>query len=163
MFVVTLVSSDVMLAVLDAILLVLVVMLELFEAISVVFVVTRPSNAVILEVFDVILFCKPVSAFVALVTSAVKLTLVEFILVVNPFSAFVALVISAVMLDVLDEIKVGNVAMVAELIPPTLFTVGADAVPPKSFANCNLPFVLASASGVADPPTTDVTNAVVAI
>ena len=73
--------------------------------------------------------------FVALVTSAVKLTLVEFILVVNPFSAFVALVISAVMLEVLDEIKVGKVAMVDELTPPILFTLGADAVPPKSFAS----------------------------
>ena len=137
-------------------------MLELLVAISLVFVVTFTSSVVILEVFEVILFCKAVSAFVALNVSLVKLAFVEFILEVKAFSAFVALVISAVMLDVLDEIKVGKVAIVEELIPPTLFTVGAAAVPPKSFVNCNLPFVLASASGVAEPPTIDVTNAVVA-
>jgi hypothetical protein len=32
--------------------------------------------------------------------------------------------------------------------PPTFATVGSEAVPPKSPANCNLPFVVASASAM---------------
>ena len=56
-------------------------------------------------------------------------------LVSKAFSAFVALVISAVILEVFAAIKVGSVDIVAELKPPTLFTVGAPAVPPKSFVN----------------------------
>ena len=67
------------------------------------------------------------------------------------------------MLAVCDAIEVGSVAIVDELTPPTLFTVGAAAVPPKSFVNCIFPLVVAFASGVADPPTTELTNAVVAI
>lgn len=69
----------------------------------------------------------------------------------------------AVIPAVLEAIEVGKLPIVDALIPPTLTTVGAAAVPPKSFVNCNLPFVLASASGVADPPTIEVTKAVVAI
>ena len=44
---------------------------------------------------------------------------------------------------------VGNVAIVAELTPPMLFTVGASAVPPKSFANLSFPFTVVVASGAA--------------
>jgi hypothetical protein len=36
---------------------------------------------------------------------------------------------------VLAAINVGKVEIVAELNPPTLFTVGAPALPPKSFVN----------------------------
>ncbi|MFN6388498.1 MAG: hypothetical protein ACK4X2_09250, partial [Bacteroidota bacterium] len=50
-----------------------------------------------------------------------------------------------------------------ELTPPTLFTVGASAEPPKSLANCNLPFTNAVASGVIEPVTCAATKAVVAI
>ena len=73
--------------------------------------------------------------------------------------AFVLLVILAVF----DAINVGNVVIVVELTPPTLFTVGDAAEPPKSFVNCNLPFTVAVASGVAAPPTKPETNSVVAI
>ena len=52
------------------------------------------------------------------------------------------------MLAVLDATKVGKVVIVAELTPPTLFTVGKSAVPPKSLVNFSLPLVVASASGV---------------
>jgi len=55
-----------------------------------------------------------------------------------------------VILEVLDAIEVGNVDIVDELIPPTLLTVGKSAVPPKSFVNLSLPFVVEVASGVED-------------
>jgi hypothetical protein len=62
----------------------------------------------------------------------VILAVFEVILVSNALSAFVALVVSllilvvfAVMLAVFVLIEVGKVAMVAELTPPTLFTVVA--------------------------------------
>jgi hypothetical protein len=74
------------------------------------------------------------------------------------------------MLKVLDAISfvfevmlVEKEAIVEELTPPTLFTIGALAVPPKSFVNLILPLVVASASGVTEPPSKEDTNAVVAI
>ena len=73
-----------------------------------------------------------------------------------------ALVVSAVILEVFAAINVGSVEMVAELIPPTLATTGAVAVPAKSFVNWILPLVVASASGVA-AAVVAVTKAVVAI
>jgi hypothetical protein len=88
--------------------------------------------AVMLVVFEVILVSKALSAFVALVVSlvilvvfAVMLVVFEVILVSNALSAFVALVVSAVMLAVFAVTEVGKVAIVAELTPPTLFTVVA--------------------------------------
>ena len=81
------------------------------------------------------------------------------ILAVFEAIAFVLLV----MLAVFEAINVGNVVIVVELTPPTLFTVGNAAEPPKSFVNCNLPFTVAVASGVAAPPTKPETNSVVAI
>ena len=51
-------------------------------------------------------------------------------------AVFVAmLAVLAVMLAVFDATVVGKLAIVDELTPPTLFTVGAAAVPPKSFVN----------------------------
>jgi hypothetical protein len=87
------------------------------------------------------------------------------------FAVFVAIfvvfdVILAVLLAIFVSAVVtlvGKFEIVEELIPPILFTVGASAVPPKSFVNLILPFTLAVASGVADPPTMDETNSVVAI
>ena len=127
------------------ILFVLEVILAVFVAILAVLVAMSAMFAVILEVFEVIL-------------------------VLNEFSALVALVISEVILEVLDAIfavlvvtVAGNVEIVDELTPPMLFTVGKSAVPPKSFVNLILPFTLAVASGVAEPPTIEETNSVVAI
>jgi Na+/H+ antiporter NhaA len=70
-----------------------------------------------------------------------------------------------VILEVLLFIRFGKVAIVEELMPPTLTTVGAEAVPPKSFVNFKMPFVDASASGMEAPLATKdaFTNAVVAI
>jgi hypothetical protein len=120
---------------------ILVVMLAVLD-------VTLVSNAAILFVFDVML--------------AVLLAIfVAFVLILAVFEVILA-VLEAI-LAVLVATVAGNVEIVEELIPPILFTVGASAVPPKSFVNLILPFTLAVASGVADPPTMDETNSVVAI
>ena len=95
------------------------------------------NNAVILSVFDAIA------------------VVFEFVF---EFSEFV----KVVMLNVIEAMEVGNVAMVDELTPPTLFTVGKSAVPPKSLVSLSLPLFVASASGVKVPPTIVETNAVVA-
>ena len=124
----------VMLAVFDAIALVLLVILAVFEAIALVLLV-------ILAVFEAI-------ALVLLVMLAVFALMAVVLLVI---------------LAVLEAINVGKVVIVVELTPPTLFTVGNAAEPPKSFVNCNLPFTVAVASGVAAPPTKPETNSVVAI
>ena len=84
-------------------------------------------SAVILVILDVF-------AAIALVL-LVMLDELEVILVSKAFSAVVALVISAVILEVFAAINVGKVAIVDELTPPTLFTVGEPAVPPKSPVN----------------------------
>ena len=92
----------------------------------------------------------------------VILDVLEVILVSNAFSASVALVNSAVMLDVFAAMDVGKVLIVDELTPPTLFTVGKSAVPPKSFANCNFPFAVVVASSVEELVILAATKAVVA-
>jgi len=115
------------------------VMLEVLDAILVLksfsTFVALVISAVMLDVLEVTLVSNAASAFVALVISAVMLEVLDVILVLKSFSAFVALVISAVMLEVLEAINVGNVVIVVELTPPTLFTVGNDAVPPRSLVN----------------------------
>ena len=71
------------------------------------------------------------------------------------------------MFDILSDVAEftddATVVIVDDNTPPTLFTVGKSAVPPRSFANLNLPFVTASASRVIEPPTFAATKAVVAI
>ena len=123
------------LAVFAAILVVLVVIFVLFVAISAVF-------AVMLEVLDVTLVSSTDSALCALAISAVILAVLELI--------FVSAVVT------LD----GKLEMVDELTPPTVFTVGKSAVPPKSFVNLILPFTLTVASGVADAAIPEATPAV---
>ncbi len=63
---------------------------------------------------------------------------------VNDGDAIVALnnisAVFAVILAVFAAINVGKVVIVVELTPPTLFTVGNAAVPPKSFVSCIIPF-----------------------
>ena len=92
---------------------------------------------VILSVLDVIFVSNTDSAFCALAIS-------EVILDVLAATEFV----NEVILDVFAATDVGNVEIIDELTPPTLFTVGESAVPPKSFVNLSLPLLVASASGV---------------
>jgi hypothetical protein len=63
----------------------------------------------------------------------------------------------------LEAIKVGNIPIVVEITPPTLFTVGKSAVPPRSFANFKIPLTPFVASGVAELVKLAATKAVVAI
>ena len=177
---VTLVSNADIAMVFDAMSLVFIVILEVFavtlvfnEAISAVF-------AVMLEVFEVTrVFNEAISVVLAVMLAVLEVTRVsnpaialvfevmlevlDVILVLKSFSAFVALVISVVMLAVFEAINVGNVVIVDETTPPTLFTVGKSAVPPKSFVNFNIPLTVDVALGAPDPPTNVETNSVVAI
>ena len=91
-------------------------------------------NEVMLTVFDAILFVLVVIFAMFVAMSAV----LEVILAVLEAMFAVFVVTDA-----------GNVEMVEELTPPIVFTVGASAVPPKSFVNLIFPFTLAVASGVA--------------
>ena len=102
-----------------------------------------------------------ISAVFAVILAVFALIAVV-LLVILAVLALMAVVL-LVILAVLEAINVGNVVIVVELTPPTLFTVGKSAVPPKSFVNFNLPFVAASASGVIEPVTFEATKAVVAI
>ena len=113
-------------------------------------------------VFAVILAVFAAMAVVLLVMLAVFALIALVLLVMLAVLALMAVVL-LVILAVLEAINVGKVVIVVELTPPTLFTVGKSAVPPKSFVNFNLPFVTASASGVIEPVTFEATKAVVAI
>ena len=130
--------------------------------ISAVFVVILAVFAAIAFILLVMLAVFAAIALVLLVILAVLAAIVLVLLVILAVLAAITFVL-LVMLAVFEAINVGNVVIVDELTPPTLFTVGNAAEPPKSFVNCNLPFTVAVASGVAAPPTKPETNSVVAI
>ena len=56
-------------------------------------------------------------------------------------------IVLGVLSDVAESTFDDTVVIVDELTPPTLFTVGASAEPPKSFVNFKIPFTNAVASG----------------
>ena len=112
-------------AVFAAIALVLLVILAVLAAISVVLIV-------MLAVFAAM-------ALVLLVILAVFALMAVVLLVMLAVFAAIALVL-LVILAVFEAINVGKVVIVVELTPPTLFTVGNAAVPPKSFVSCIIPF-----------------------
>jgi len=72
-----------------------------------------------------------------------------------------------IVLDVLSDVAESTfddtVVIVDELTPPTLFTVGASADPPKSLVNLKIPFVVAVASDTDAFVILAFTKAVVAI
>ena len=113
-----------MLAVIEAVFaamaVVLLVMLAVFAAMAFVLLVIEAVLAAIAIVLLVMLAVFAAIAFVLLVIEAVLAAI---------------LVVLLVMLAVFEAIKVGNVAIVEELTPPTLFTVGNAADPPRSFVN----------------------------
>ena len=113
-------------------------------------------------VFAVMLDVFALMAVVLLVMLAVLAVIALVLLVILEVLALIAVVLP-VILKVFEAINDGNVVIVDEFTPPTLFTVGKSAVPPKSFANFNLPFVVAVASGVASLVILAATKAVVAI
>ena len=87
----------------------------------------------------------------AVIVPAVKFPLTSLLTI-----AFVVLLAVAAFASI-----VAALIFVAEA-PPTFSTVGASAVPPKSFANWSLPFVVVVASGVVLLVILAATNAVVA-
>ena len=129
---------------------------------SAVFAVILAAFAAIAFVLLVILAVFDAIALVLLVILAVFAAIVFVLLVMLAVFAAIAIVL-LVMLAVFDAINVGKVVIVDELTPPTLFTVGKSAVPPKSLVNFKIPFTVAVASEAPEPVTKAVTNAVVAI
>jgi hypothetical protein len=70
--------------------------------------------------------------------------------VITPAAKLPAPSLLTIVFIVLDDVaEVIAVAIVVDETPPTLFTVGSSAVPPKSFANFMIPFAPVVAS-VAD-------------
>jgi hypothetical protein len=147
-------------------------MLAVFAAIAFVLLV-------ILNVFALILVPNKFSASVALVISAVilavfEVTLLSSAVILAVFAATLVfnevmlavfattLVFNEVILFVADVILVSNVVIVDELTPPTVFTIGASAVPPKSPANFMTPLILVVASGANEFVMLAATNSVVA-
>jgi hypothetical protein len=55
-------------------------------------------------------------------------------------------IVFAVLIDVADSTFEDTFDIVDDNTPPTLFTVGTAAVPPKSFVNCIIPFAVEDAS-----------------
>ena len=117
------------------------------NAISEVFDVMLEVFAAIEFVLDVILAVFVAIAFVFDVILALLVAISAMLLVILEVFAAIEFVLD-VILAVFEAIDVGKVAIVDEITPPTLFTVGKSAVPPKSFVNLSLPLFVASASGV---------------
>ena len=99
----------------------------------------------------------------ALALDAVPLNVPVMVPVEKPPLLSLLTIVFEVLSDVAESTDDATVVIVDDKTPPTLFTVGASAEPPKSLANFNLPFVTASASGVIVPVTCAATKAVVAI
>ena len=68
-----------------------------------------------------------------------------------------------VLFEVAEAISLAMVVIVEEPTPPTVFTLGRSPVPPKSPANCIIPFEFTDASGAALLATLESTKAAVAI
>jgi len=80
----------------------------------------------------------------------------------SPLTSLLTIVLG-VLVEVAESTFEATVVIVVELTPPTLFTVGASAEPPKSLVNFKIPFTLDVASGAPEPPINVATKAVVAI
>jgi len=106
---------------------------------------TDEAIVVILAVFAVMEFVLLVMLNVFAVILAV-FAVMEFVLLVMLNVFAVILAVFAVIEFVLEVINVGNVVIVVDDTPPTLFTTGTAAVPPKSFVNCIIPFAVEVAS-----------------
>jgi hypothetical protein len=99
----------------------------------------------------------------ALALDAVPLNVPVIVPVEKPPLPSRLTIVLGVLSDVAEFTAEATVVIVDELTPPTLFTVGASAEPPKSFVNFKIPFTVAVASGALEPPTNAATKAVVAI
>ena len=71
-------------------------------------------------------------------------------------------IVFGVLDDVAESTFDATVVIVDDTTPPTLFTVGNAAVPPKSLVSFIIPLTLDVASTAADPPTAEETSSIVA-
>ena len=132
------------------------------NAISAILLVILEVFAAIEFVLDVMLAVFAVIALVLLVILALLIAISAALVVILEVFAAIEFVLD-VMLAVFAAIDVGKVAIVDEITPPTLFTVGKSAVPPKSFVNLSLPLTVELASATEAFVTKFATKAVVAI
>lgn len=128
---------------------VILAVLELTREFKSAIVGTNVARMEVIEfVFEAILFVFVVILEVAASTRFVKFAIADVLEVILVVAEEMR-VSRFVILFVLAEIKAGKVPIVVELTPPTLLTVGAFAVPPKSFVNLIFPLIREVASGVA--------------
>ena len=99
----------------------------------------------------------------ALALDAVPLNVPVIVPVEKPPLLSLLTIVFGVLSDVADNTFDATVVIVDDSTPPTLFTVGNAAVPPKSFVSCIIPLVLDVASDAPEPLTNAATNSVVAI
>ena len=131
-------------------------LLSRFTILFGVFELVASFNSLVIEV---ILFVFPFTFVNNSVTAGAKAVIMFVILAVLVATD----VFNEVMEFVLEVILVSNPPIVDELTPPTVFTIGISAVPPKSFVNFNLPFTVELASATDALVTKLATKAVVAI
>ena len=82
----------------------------------------------------------------ALALDAVPLNVPVMVPVEKPPLLSLLTIVFEVLSDVAESTDDATVVIVDDKTPPTLFTVGKSAVPPKSFANFKIPFLVAVAS-----------------
>jgi hypothetical protein len=98
-----------------------------------------------------------------LALDAVPLNVPVMVPVEKPPLLSLLTIVLGVLTDVAESTFDATVVIVDELTPPTLFTVGASAEPPRSFVNFKIPFTVAVASGADEFVILAFTKAVVAI
>ena len=99
----------------------------------------------------------------ALALDAVPLNVPVIVPVEKPPEPSRLTIVLGVLVEVAELTDDATVVIVDELTPPTLFTVGNSAVPPKSLVNFKIPFVVAVASDTDALVILAFTKAVVAI
>ena len=128
------------------------VMLEAFETVVPVVVneapvLISPPNVIVFPVLST-----PVPPFAPKTIPVTLVAVPSKLAVIIPALKFPLAFLFTIVLFVFASVAalaaISAVRMVAELDPPTLFTVGKSAVPPRSFANLIFPFTMVVASGV---------------
>jgi len=99
----------------------------------------------------------------ALALDAVPLKVPVIVPVEKPPLTSLLTIVLGVLVEVAESTFEATVVIVVELTPPTLFTVGNSADPPKSLVNFKIPFTLDVASGADEFVILAFTKAVVAI
>ena len=99
----------------------------------------------------------------AIALDAVPLNVPVIVPVEKPPLGSLFTIVLGVFVDVAESTSDATVVIVDEFTPPTLFTVGASAEPPKSLVNLKIPFIVEVASDTDALVILAFTKAVVAI